>query len=160
MNWQIGDRHGRQQLVRLSRVMGIDCGRVQLPPEREEARLSGSWYDLTHDGEGYTLEVLIDGRVLIFWFSYDPAGERRWFFGVGEILNGKFVFDEMVTTRGGIFGDDFAPSTVETLPWGTLELELDCSGGPASYASSEEGFGSGILNLTRLTSLSGLECDG
>ncbi len=125
-----------------------------------EAGTSSAWYDPLHDGEGYTLEVLIDGRVLIYWFSYDPAGERRWLFGIGEILGGKFVFDEMLTSRGGIFGDDFDPSTVEFLPWGTLELELDCSGGPASYASSEEGFGSGILNLTRLTSLSGLECDG
>ena len=31
------------------------------------------------------------------------------FFGTGEIVNGNLVFDEMFTTRGGIFGSDFDP---------------------------------------------------
>jgi hypothetical protein len=158
MKWQIGNRHGRQQLLRISRVMGIDCGNVSLPPVRQEALFSGSWFDPSHDGEGYTLEVLIDGRVLVYWFSFDPAGARRWFFGVGEIQDGSFVFDEMLTTQGGIFGSDFDPDTVNVLPWGTLILSLSCTGGTANYESTESGFGSGVLNLVRLSILSGLPC--
>ena len=160
MDWQIGNRHGRQHLVRLTRVMGIDCGRVQLPPQRVEALLAGSWFDPSHSGEGYTLEVLVDDRVLVFWFTFDPAGARRWFIGIGEIQDGKFVFDDMMTTRGGIFGDDFDPATVDFSHWGTLELDLTCSGGTAGYASTEDGFGSGSLDVTQLSSLAGLECDG
>ncbi len=165
MDWLIdkdgnGRRHGRMNLQRLSRVMGIDCGRPSLPPEIEAGLLSGSWYDPTHSGEGYVLEVLTDRRVLVYWFSFDPQGNRRWFFGVGDVRQGKLVFDEMFTTRGGIFGAEFDPETVELEPWGSLELDLECDSGIASFTPTEAGFPAGALNLIRLTLLAGLSCEG
>jgi hypothetical protein len=164
MDWTINQdgnvpRHGRQNLQRISRVMGVDCGPPILAPEVEQSRLSGSWYDPTHSGEGYVLEVLIDRRVLVYWFSFDPQGNRRWFFGVGEIQGDKLVFEEMFTTSGGIFGDDFDPEQVEVDPWGSLELELECESGTARFVPTEDGFLPGTLDLTRLTILQGLSCD-
>jgi hypothetical protein len=164
MDWLIDDdgngrRHGRMSLTRLSRVMGLDCGRPMGPPEIEEGQLSGSWYDPTHSGEGYVLEVLIDRRVVVYWFSFDPQGNRRWFFGTGEILEGKLVFNEMFTTLGGIFGADFDPESVEVAPWGSLELELECDSGIARFRPVEPGFPAGTLDLTRLTYLEGLSCE-
>ena len=150
---------GRMNLQRLSRVMGIDCANQSLPPEIEEGLLSGSWYDPTHSGEGYVLEVLIDQSVLVYWFSFDQQGNRRWFFGTGEIVNGNLVFDEMFTTRGGIFGSDFDPGAVEVTPWGSLELDLECTHGSSTFSSTEPGFPSGSLDLTRLSELEGLSCD-
>jgi len=138
--------------------MGVDCGNHSLPPERPEGLLSGSWYDPTHDGEGYTLEVLVDGRVLLFWFTYGPDGKRRWFFNTGEIRGTKLVFDELLSSRGGIFGEAFDPELVEFTPWGSLELEIDCQGGQARYSSAVEGFGRGNLNLQRLSFIEGLDC--
>jgi hypothetical protein len=158
MDWFIDDHHDRQELVRLSSIMGLDCGVPLMAPEREEARLSGSWFDPSHDGEGYIVEVLNNGMALVYWFSYDPQGKRRWFYGVGEIREGKLVFEDMQTTEGGIFGPDFDPETVTGRHWGTLELDIDCSGGTASYSSTEEGFGAGQLNVIRLSSLAGLDC--
>ncbi len=158
MSYQIGPQHGRMQLSRLTSLMGIECGNPQqaeLPPE---ALLSGSWYDKTHSGEGYNVEVLIDGRVVVYWFSYDPEGKRRWFFGVGEIRDGKLVFDDIQTTSGGIFGPAFDPQSVVYKPWGSLELDLSCEGGTATYSSTEEGFGSGTLNVVRLTNIDELDC--
>ncbi len=38
------------------------------------------------------------------------------------------------------------------------ELAIACEGGEASYASAEEGFGEGSLQLTRLTILNSLVC--
>ncbi len=49
-------------------------------------------------------------------------------------------------------------STVEYTPWGTLELDLDCEGGTATYNSTEAGFGSGTLNVVRLTNIDQLGC--
>jgi hypothetical protein len=148
------------QLERLSRVMGIDCGPAALPPELPEGRLSGSWYDPARAGEGFTLEVLADGRALVYWFGYDTAGARRWFFGVGGIDDdGRLVFPEMLTTASGVFGAGFDPAEVEVLPWGTLELELDCAAGTASFVPSEPGFPAGELQLERLTALATLGCD-
>ena len=96
-----------------------------MAPIREEALLSGSWFDPTHSGEGYNVEVLIDGQVVVYWFSYDPEGKRRWFFGLGEIREGKLVFDDMLTSSGGIFGPDFDPDDVEFKPWGSLGIGFD-----------------------------------
>jgi hypothetical protein len=150
--------HGRMNLQRLSNLMGVDCGREAPPPDRGEALLSGSWYDPSHAGEGYTLEVLADGRVLVYWFSFDTEGQRRWFFGVGEIVQGKLVFVEMFTTRNGIFGPGFDPGMVEESPWGSLELDISCDGGTASFSPTESGFPAGTLELERLTSLHLLDC--
>jgi hypothetical protein len=138
--------------------MGFDCGRSPLGPIREEARLSGSWFDPSHAGEGYSLEVLRDGRALVYWFSFDTDGNRRWFFGLGDIVNGKFVFYDMLTTSGGMFGELFNPGAVQELSWGTLELDIQCEGGTASFTPSEPGFSSGSLNLLRLTALDGPSC--
>ncbi len=138
--------------------MGMDCGRPAFPPEIEAGLLSGSWYDPSHSGEGYVLEVLADRRVLVYWFSYDPQGNRRWFFGVGEIVGGNLVFDEMHTTHGGIFGAGFDPDQVQLESWGSLELELECESGIARFTPTEAGFSQGTLNLTRLTFLRGLSC--
>ena len=158
MSYQIGNQHGRMQIVRITRLMGLDCETPLVATIREEAFLSGSWFDPTHAGEGYILEVLEDSRVVVYWFSYGPDGNRRWFFGLGEIREDKLVFDNMLTSSGGIFGPDFDPQTVETKPWGSLELNLTCEGGTATYSSIEEGFGSGTLNVTRLTNIDTLPC--
>jgi len=163
MEWLIDEdgndrRNGRMNLTRITRVMGLECGRPMGPPEIPEGQLSGSWYDPTHSGEGYVLEVLIDRSVLVYWFSFDPQGNRRWFFGMGEVMDGKLVFNEMLTTSGGIFGEDFDPESVEVNPWGSLELELQCDTGVARFTPSEEGFPAGTLDLTRITFLEGLSC--
>jgi hypothetical protein len=158
MSFQIGNQHGRMQLYRLASLMGLDCGNPVLPPVSEEALLNGSWYDPSHSGEGYNVEILGDGRPVVYWFSYDPEGKRRWFFGIGEFRDGKLVFDDLQTTSGGIFGPDFDPLTVAYAPWGTLELDLDCHGGTATYNSTEAGFGSGTLNLVRLSNIDQLAC--
>jgi len=164
MDWLIdkggnGRRHGRMSLSRSSSVMGIECGRPSLPPEIEQGLLSGSWYDPSHSGEGYVLEVLADQRVLVYWFSYDPQGNHRWFYGEGEISDGKLVFSELSTTSGPGFGELFDPTKLQVFPWGSLELDLDCESGVARFTPGDAGFPAGTLNLTRLSLLDGLSCE-
>ncbi len=151
-------RQGRANLERLTRVMGVDCGVPSLAPIREEALYSGSWTDATHPGEGFTVELMSDGRVLVYWFGLDPQGNRRWFFGTGEIRNGKFEFDEMLTASGGRFGSETKPETFEVFPWGALTLDLACDGGQADYSSTEPGFQAGQQHLIQLTHVPGLNC--
>ncbi|MEJ8569706.1 CRTAC1 family protein [Elongatibacter sediminis] len=158
MDWFIGDDQGRMRLQRLSRVMGANCGSPGTDPVSAAAGLSGSWYDPAHTGEGYVLEVLADGRTLVYWFSFDPQGARRWFFGVGGVENGSLVFEELLTTRGARFGEAFNPDDVEAPPWGSLQLTLDCDGGSANWQSTEAGFGPGTFDLKRLSSLDGIDC--
>ena len=77
---------------------------------------------------------------------------------MGEVREGKLVVDEMLTTSGGIFGPNYNPEQVSGAVWGSLELDIDCDGGTARYESSEQGFGSGELNVIRLSELDGLPC--
>jgi len=56
----------------------------------------------------------------------------------------------------GIFCDRFDPDEVSRDTGGSLELGIGCDGGSASYTSSEDGFGCGIFNLSRLSTLDGL----
>lgn len=163
MRWTLSEpggvpRQGRMDLMRLTRVMGLDCGSPQAAPEIEAGRLSGSWYDPSHDGEGYVLEVLADRRALVYWFSFDPDGARRWFYGTGEVRGNRLVFDQMLTTSGAGFGPAFAPADVVLQAWGALELELDCTSGVARFQPVEDGFTEGQLNLVRLSRPLGLEC--
>lgn len=158
MDWAIDEDMGRQELTRLTRIAGVGCGK-RATVHAEGEGLGGSWYDPAHDGEGYVLEILEDGRALVYWFSYGPDGSRRWFYGVGALQEGVWVFEDVMTTAGGTFGAGFDPATVTQSRWGRLELELTCDGGEARYDSSEAGFGSGVLQLTRLTSLQSLNCD-
>ena len=143
MEWRIdggdsGLRQGRMILQRITQLMGAHCGRPDpLPPETPEGRLSGSWYDPDHSGEGYVVQVLLDRTAVAYWFSFDPEGNRRWFFGEGEIIDGKIRIEQMLTTQGGVFGPEFDPEAVVRSPWGSLELELGCNSGVARFEPVE-----------------------
>ncbi|MCP4044914.1 MAG: hypothetical protein GY732_02855, partial [Gammaproteobacteria bacterium] len=50
-----------------------------------DERMSGSWYDPAHNGEGFLLEVLEDEQAIVYWFTYDENGNQRWFIGLGEV---------------------------------------------------------------------------
>ena len=67
---------------------------------------------------------------------------------------------EAIYTRGTSWGSGFNPADVERVPWGTITLDFDgCDGASMSYNSVAKGdFGSGTLDMQRITSLAGLSC--
>ena len=170
MSWVIdGDggprRQGRMNMDRLTDLVTpacVDNGNPPVspgaPPLHESSQWSGSWYDPSHSGEGYVLQVLSSDQALVYWFSYDGEGKRRWFFGVGAISGQLIRFETMFTTSGALFGDAFDPEAVQVTPWGSLELELQCASGNARFEPTEQGFPAGELDLVRLTTLDGLSC--
>lgn len=162
MDWRLDQqaeyRAGRMNLLRLTNIMGLDCGQPQQGSPSTEGLLSGTWADPSRAAEGYSLEVLSDGRVLVYWFSYGPNSERRWFYNLGEIQGNKLVFDSLLTTSGPVFGEKNPLSTLQQTPWGELELKLGCLSGTASYSSTEPGFPAGTKQLQRVTLLDSLVC--
>ena len=157
MDWTIDGVNGRMELSRLTRVLGLGCA-ASSPVAGAGAGLSGSWYDPSHSGEGYVLEMLSTGGAIVYWFSYDAQGKRRWFFGTGEMRNGDLVFSNLLTTRGPRFGAAYNSADLMVSPWGSLTLDIDCNAGRSTYNSSVAGFGSGGLQLSRLTRIAGLDC--
>jgi len=153
--YTINGTAGSQALSRLTTVAGLDCE----APISASSPMSGSWFDQTHNGEGLVIEILNDGRALVFWFSYDGDGKQAWFFGLGEQDGTTISISEMNITSGGRFGPDFDPEQVQLELWGNLLVELDCSFGKFDYASELPVFGSGKQTLTRLTSPGNPDCE-
>jgi hypothetical protein len=125
---------------------------------------SGSWYDPARAGEGFTLEILEDGRAVVVWFTFPPAGSaarQAWILGQnGRVEANRIVFEDVYTARGARFGAGFDPDEVVLSRWGRLEFTFEsCSQGSVSYAGAE-GYGSGTHALQRLTTLDELSCAG
>ena len=153
--YTVNGTQGSQSLTRLSALAGLDCE----SPGLEASAVSGSWFDQTHNGEGLAIEALADGRVVVYWFSYDANGSQAWFLGVGEQNETGFNVEVMNITSGGRFGPGFDPADVELASWGSIDVELGCEFGKLDYASLLPGFGEGKQTLSRLTSIGNPSCE-
>ncbi len=121
-----------------------------------DANMSGSWYDASHNGEGFVLQVLQDDTALAYWFTYDESGAQRWFFAVGTVIEDSIVFNEVLLARGAAFGDQFNSEDVEVSSSGSLTINwFDCFSANATYTI--DGI-QGSQALTRITTLAGLDC--
>jgi hypothetical protein len=120
---------------------------------------TGSWFDPTQSGQGLMLEVLSDNRLLAFWFSFNPAGDQQaWFGGVGNYSGNTATITGVALPTGGRWIPNFDQNAIVLNPWGTLTFTFtDCNHGKVDF-SSLSGYGSGSMNLTRLTLPAGLTC--
>jgi N-acetylneuraminic acid mutarotase len=130
---------------------------VPSPPVLIGPGFSGVWYDPTQSGHGLVLEVLSGNRLLAAWFTFNPAGtEQAWFIGVGTYSGDTASIAAVDMPSGGRWITNPAP--VVHNAWGTLSLKFtDCDHGKVDF-SSILGYGSGSMNLTRLTLPAGLIC--
>jgi len=148
-------------MQRLTQTMGAGCtptNGIVGQPVLPHAGQSGSWFDVSHNGEGFDLQWTADDAAIVTWYTYDTAGNQMWLLGVGNERNGAIVVDHLARTRGPHFGPAYDPEKYKAVDWGTLTLQLDCDRGTARYASTQPGFGAGTLTLTRLTRLSRPGC--
>lgn len=120
---------------------------------------TGSWFDPAQSGHGLMLEVLSEHRVLAMWFAFNPEGtEQSWFGGVGTYSGATATITDVALPTGGRWLPNFDPNTIVRNAWGTLTLTFtDCNHGKVEF-SSVHGYGSGSMNLLRLTQPAGLVC--
>jgi hypothetical protein len=123
--------------------------------------LSGSWYNPDQDGHGFSVEVMDDGRSLIYWYVYNPDGSPLFLVGIGRNQGNRIVADAYV--QWGMKFGEFDPSTLEKMRWGEMTMTFhNCDNATISYDSNvtydEEPFGSGSISLKRLASVDGLKC--
>jgi hypothetical protein len=130
-----------------------------LPPGTIGPGYTGSWYDPSQNGHGIFVEVLPDNRFLAAWFTFNPAAaQQSWFMGVGTYEGNTATVSSVLRTTGGRWIPNFDPSRVTDNPWGTLKFTFtDCTHGKVEFASTA-GYGTGSMNLTRLTQPAGLAC--
>ena len=148
-------------MIRLTQTMAAGCQPIHgVPgePVRAYAGQSGSWFDPASTGQGYTLQWMSRDQAVLVWFSYDAEGNQYWMIGNGEQVDGQIHFGMLHSARGGRFGDAFDSDAVELIDWGSLVLEIDCMEGTAHYESLLPEFGSGTLELERLSFLDSPDC--
>jgi hypothetical protein len=155
VNYSVDDNGGNQALTRLTGIHGHDCAGSGSPPARD---ISGSWYDPSHNGEGFVVQQLSTTQAAVFWFTYDTQGNQAWLHQTGSVEGDRVMFDDLLRPVGGHFGRSYDPAQVQLKPWGELELQLDCSGGRAAYAPVDKAYTSGSQQLVSLTRLEGSGC--
>lgn len=121
--------------------------------------LSGAWYNPDRNGEGFLVEILDGDRALVTWFTYDTQGEQMWLIGTGQIDGDTLFITDVKRTSGPVFGPGFDPGAVLSSDWGSLVFRFQgCNGGTVHYDGPPE-FGSGDIDITRLSELQGAPCD-
>ena len=129
------------------------------PPGSIGPGFTGSWFDPSQSGHGLMLEVLPDHRLLAMWFAFNPKGNQQsWFGGVGTYSGASATIVDVAQPTGGRWIPNFDPNSIVRSPWGTLTFTFtDCDHGRVDF-SSGLGYGSGSMNLLRLTQPVGLAC--
>jgi len=124
--------------------------------ETVDYRMSGAWFDPSHNGEGFLVEVLDEERALVYWFTYDESGGQRWFIGLGEIQGDTIAVEELLAGSGAKFGENFDPEDVDLSLAGKLLLRWSsCDRASADFTVAGV---IGQLTLDRLTALAGRQC--
>lgn len=120
---------------------------------------TGNWYNPAQSGHGLMLEVLPDNQLLALWFAFSPTGEQSWFGGVGSYSGNVATISGVALPTGGKWLPNFDPDALTRNAWGTLTFTFsDCNHGKVDYRSTYDGYGSGSMELTRLTLPQGLAC--
>ncbi|MGN6521306.1 MAG: Vgb family protein [Dokdonella sp.] len=122
---------------------------------------TGTWVDAGVTGQlGLGLEVLPDDRLVAEIYTFAPLGGQAWIGGVGPI-DGDHATVTLSTIDGpgGRFGAAFDPARVQNTTWGSATLRFsDCNHGTLDWDSDVPGYGSGSMELVRVTMPSGLAC--
>ncbi len=151
---------GVQKLSRLTTLNALPCGDVAVQVATDGFDASGTWFDPLHDGEGLIVEQLNETTLVFSWFSYDSVGNQAWFTGIAVLQeDGSYLAESVSITNGGMFGPEFDPDQVQRTAWGSLRLSfIDCDNATLEYESLLPVYGSGLQNLTRLSTPSGISC--
>lgn len=153
-------RYGGPGLVALKSAEVLQPANVPVvPPGTISAAFTGAWYDPAQSGHGLFVEVLSGSRFQAAWFAFDPTGKQQaWFTGVGTYSGNTATISDVVLPTGGQFIPNFDPTAVVRSPWGSLTFTFsDCNHGRVEFASVA-GYGSGGMNISRLTQPAGLKC--
>jgi hypothetical protein len=62
--------------------------------------ISGSWYHPERSGEGNAVQVLDNGMVLNYFFTFDKEGRQQWLVGVDPPAEKSVSWRELLRTRG------------------------------------------------------------
>jgi hypothetical protein len=161
------DTSRRWDHVQLTQLAGTTCDN-----QVDQQWISGAWYVPDRVGQGFVVEVLENGRGVVYWFTYRPDGTQggtnfapagdwqAWMTLDADFDGDSLLLDPLLRPRDTEFATPGNTTGVVNLPWGTLRLEFqDDLNGHAWFESDDEAFGSGDFAIERLARPMLAECD-
>ncbi len=160
------DTPWREDLVRLSQLAGTRCDN-----QTDQQWISGAWYAPDRAGQGFIVEALVDGRGVVYWFTYTPEGSagsglpasgdwQAWMTGDALFDGDHLLIDPLFQPADTEFAAPADLSNVTNLPWGTLLLEFhDDLSGHAWFTSDDPAYGSSDFAIARLARPLLAECE-
>jgi hypothetical protein len=142
-----------------ARLVGLQrsSAPVALTPEPLviNAEFSGHYFNKVPGGEGVVRHIIANGKVLIYWLTYDDDGSQRWFLGIGERNGLTITVDELFETDNGMIAP-MSPVIVDLDVVGTAEIRFDdCDNGVVDALVDG---GARTMESGRLTGLKSIEC--
>lgn len=133
------------------------------PPFAIGPGMTGSWFDASESGHGFSVEVLPNHQFLAYWYVYapPPQGGQAWIVAAGAYdgntaANLTAFWD---VGSGALFPPAFDPNAIAAQQWGTITFTFtDCNNGAASWQPTAAGYTAGSIPITRLTLPVGLAC--
>jgi hypothetical protein len=118
----------------------------------------GSWIVSGHNGEGMIIDITVDEKFVLYWFTYDEYGNQMWMVGVAEEYSGAEVRVTVSRYSGPVFGPGFNSDDKAEETWGEVHINFrDCAIADVSY-QSVAGFGAGNLEIERIYYVAGSLC--
>ena len=95
--------------------------------------------------------------MMAFWFTFNPAGtQQAWLVGTGTYAGNVATIDSVTMPTGGRWIPNFDATRIVDNPWGSMTLTFDGYDHGNVEFKSMLGYGTGSMNLTRLTRPAGI----
>ena len=120
------------------------------------SKVSGTWSSADADAQTLNIEVLQDGRAVIF-ASLNNNTENLWLYAVGTVANNIIDFETVYSTSGAQFGMNFNSNNVILKDEGDIQLSFNlCNQATFTYAFDD--LGSNEVTLQKDKEIPGNEC--
>jgi hypothetical protein len=158
-NWSAdGYGSGGYALSRLASLSGVACGTPAAKVVGPDH--SGHFFDPANAGQGLTVFMVgASAAPQLYWYSFDTSGKPMWLISVAQREADAVLVDRWIRPQGARFGAAFDPADVVLQDWGNGRLDFSgCNAAAMGWNSALAGYGSGSLDLARLTLPSGVNC--
>ena len=160
MEWNTNAEGFSSGGIELQRLTNLST--TQKSDDSIDACLSGTYYNPDQSGHGVMLEVLGENAdsMAITWFTYND-NKQFWLLATGAV-SGTQANLSAIYTNGSDFPPMFDSEINETVEWGSFNLsKVDNDNIQLDWNPNSEhaDFGSGSINLQRLTKIESLGCD-